>query len=343
MKNIRKLFIKQYILYLLILFTSSIITVISAMFLDIEKKFPNVDVETAENMATFFAVRMGTLFFLVGTIFVLIATRYVLQPIIDLSLCSKEVSKGNFNVKAKNFKTRNDELSELVDNFNDMVEQLSKNEYLHKDFVSNLSHEYKTPLTAIHGYAEMIATCELNDNQIKDYSNNILKQAIRLSNLSKELLKLSEIENKMIYKEEYQLDVQIRDIVILLQKHWESKNITLDIELESITFNGDSKLMYHAIINIIENAIKYSKENGLIKIYLNKKESIELTIEDNGIGIEQSKLDKIFNRFYQTDESHNSYGNGLGLSIVNKVVELHNSKIEVTSEINKGTKFKILL
>ncbi len=343
MRKIPKLFLKQYVLYLLILLVSSIITVISALFLDLEKDFPNVNVEDAEKIATFFAVRMGTLFFVVGTIFVFIATKYIIQPIIDLSKCSKEVTNGVFTVKAKSFKTRNDELSELVNNFNTMVEHLSKNEYLHKDFVSNLSHEYKTPLTAIQGYAEMLSTCDLKKEQVVEYANNILKQSIRLTNLSNELLKLSEIENKTLKKQEYQLDVQVRDIIILFQKQWEDKNIEFDLNLDEVYFNGDKDLMFHGISNLISNAIKYSKNNSIIKISLVKEDKVIFTIEDKGIGIEKEKLDKIFNRFYQTDESHSSIGNGIGLSIVDKVIKLHKGSIEVTSELNKGSIFKVVI
>lgn len=343
MKLLRKLFVKQYMLYLLILLVSSIITVISALFLDIEKEFPNIEIAQAEKLATFFAIRMGSLFFLVGTIFVFIATKYVLQPIVELSECSKEVSKGNFNIKAKSFKTRNDELSDLVDNFNVMVDQLSKNEYLHKDFVSNLSHEYKTPLTAIQGYAEMLSTCELSKEQVIEYADNIIKQSVRLNNLSNELLRLSEIENKTIKKISYQLDVQIRDIIILFQKQWEDKNIELDINLDEVTFIGDKELMFHALSNLISNAIKYSNKFSEIKISLLSNEKITFIIEDNGIGIEQSKVDKIFDRFYQTDESHSTIGNGLGLSIVHKVINLHEGTIEVESELNKGSKFKVVI
>lgn len=343
MKLLRKLFVKQYMLYLLILLVSSVITVISALFLDIEKEFPNVEIEQAEKLATFFAMRMGTLFFLVGTIFVFIATKYVLQPVIELSKCSKEVSKGNFNVKAKKYKTSNDELSDLINNFNMMVEQLSKNEYLNKEFVSNLSHEYKTPLTAIQGYAEMLSTCDLPKEQVIEYANSILNQSVRLNNLSNEILRLSEIENKAIKKEEYQLDVQIRDIIILFQKQWEDKCIEFDINLDEVLFVGDKELMFHAISNLISNAIKYSNINGVIKISLKKEEKISFIVKDNGIGIESNKVDKIFNRFYQSDESHNTMGNGLGLSIVDKIISVHNGSIAVESKLDEGSMFKIII
>lgn len=339
----KKLFIKYCGLYILILLVSSLISYLGAMLLDLEERYPEVDIVVIEEVATFFAQRMGALFFLVGIIFVFFATKYILKPILNLSECSKKVSEGDFTVRANYFQASNDELFELVQNFNLMIEQLSKNEYLHKDFVSNLSHEYKTPLTAIQGYAEILSTCDLENEQVKEYANNILKQSIRLANLSKELLRLSEIENKNIKKEEYQLDVQIRDIIILLQKQWEDKEISLDVELEEVTYLGDKELMFHAITNLIENAIKYSNNKGNISVSLVINEKISLIIKDDGIGIEQSKLDKIFNRFYQSDESHSTIGNGLGLSIVGKVIELHEGNIEVTSELNKGTIFIIKL
>ncbi len=344
MKIFNKLTLKYFILYISIMLFASIATVVVARVINLAQYFPEEYEEILREFFPRIANVMGFIFFIIGTIFVVVATNIIVKPVKELSHCSKEVSNGNFNVKAKTY-TKNDELELLINNFNLMVEKLSKNEYLHKNFVSNLSHEYKTPLTAIQGYAEMLKSCELNTEQVQEYANNILVQSLRLSTLSRDLLKISEIDinSSNIKKTEYNLGIQIRDIIILYQTKWEEKNIEFDVDIDDVIYIGEKQLMYHVFSNLIDNAIKYSNNDGMIIVKLKQDNDIKFTIEDNGIGIEKEKLSKIFDRFYQSEVEQNINGSGLGLSIVSKIVEIHDGKIDVVSDKNKGTKFIITL
>lgn len=226
-----------------------------------------------------------------------------------------------------------------------MVKKLSINEYLHKDFVSNVSHEFKTPITSLIGYAKLLKKTDITDNQRKEYTDIIISESERLSNLSSNLLKLSELGNKGIglKKEEIQLDEQIRDAILLLQNLWEKKNLELDLNLECLDFVGDKELMYQVWINLISNAIKYSNENGKLTINLNKSDMITVEIIDEGVGMTKDEEEKIFLRFYKADKSRNTTGTGLGLTIVKEIVELHGGTISVQSEVGKGSKFVVVL
>jgi signal transduction histidine kinase len=163
--------------------------------------------------------------------------------------------------------------------------------------------------------------------------------------LSADLLRLAELENEdsIGAKEKFSLDEQIRDALVLLQSKWEKKQIQIDLELDEVSFNGDKALMYQVWINLFSNAIKYTDENGQIKITLKQTDRIIVEILDNGIGILPEDLDRIFLRFYKTDKSRNSPGSGLGLSIVKKIVELHGGTITVENLPPKGSKFVIRL
>lgn len=280
---------------------------------------------------------------LLGTVFIVFAVAMVVKPIKKISWASKEVAGGNFNVEVD--VKGNDEISDLAQNFNSMVKRLYINEYLHKDFVSNVSHEFKTPITSLMGYAKLLKETDITDNQRKEYTDIIISESERLSNLSSNLLKLSELGNKGIglKKKKIQLDEQIRDAILLLQNLWEKKNLELDLNLGRLYFVGDKELMYQVWINLILNAIKYSNENGMLTINLKKTDVITVEIIDEGIGMIKDEEDKMFSRFYKADKSRNTTGTGLGLTIVKEIVELHDGTISVQSEVGKGSEFVVVL
>ena len=159
-------------------------------------------------------------------------------------------------------------------------------------------------------------------------------------------MKISKIDNQKIVIEQelFELDEQIREVVLSLEKEWTNKNIELDIDLDEVSIRTDKTLLSHVWSNIIGNAIKYSYDNSKIEIKLrNENDKIKVTIKDYGIGIEEEKIPYIFNKFYQGDTSHSNEGNGLGLALVKGIVDLINGKIEVHSEVNKGTEFIVTL
>ena len=228
-----------------------------------------------------------------------------------------------------------------------MIQVLSSNEYLHKEFVSNISHEFNTPITSLKGYAKLLKRSNLTTEKRQEYADIIIFESDRLSKLSSDLLRLSELENVGFVEEiqQFSLDEQIRDAMLLLENEWVKKQLDIDLDMDEAEYTGDKPLMYQVWVNIISNAIKYSTMNGKLLITLKKDESehIIIRIKDNGVGISKEDLDNIFLRFYQADKTRNSNGTGLGLSIAKKIIELHGGKISVESEIGKGSCFIIKL
>ena len=311
--------------------------------------FPKLSEEHKELFNKVIKVRMNIRFAfllsaLIGTIVILIVVRSIVRPIKRLSKASKEVAKGNFDVEVK--VTSKDEIGQLTSDFNLMAKELKNIEFLRKDFVSNVSHEFKTPITSIKGFAKLIKSGKISNEQLMEYCETIEKESERLSLLSSNLLKLSELDSKVIREKAtvFSLDEQIRKSILILEPLWSRKNIDLDIELEEVTYGGDENLFQQVWLNLIQNAIKFTNQDGSIKVSLRKTDGlIRIDIEDNGIGIADEDKARIFERFFKGDKSRSKDGTGLGLAIVKKIVELSNGKISFTSQLGKGTIFTVEL
>lgn len=282
--------------------------------------------------------------FLLGTILIFVTGKRIIKPIKQLSAATKKVAKGDFDIDLKT--KRKDEIGELVNNFNKMTADLKKQEYLQKEFINNVSHEFKTPLSSIQGVTQLLESDDLSEEEKKEYLEIIKEETTRLSNLSTNILRLSKIENQDAQQNKvtYNLTEQIRKSILLLEPSWSKKNIEFDIELEDININAEKELLQQVWINLLNNAIKFSNENGKIKVTssVSNDEAI-IEIHDNGIGIEKEKIERIFDRFYQADNSHSKEGNGLGLTIVKRIISLCNGEIDVESKYEEGTKFIIKL
>jgi len=281
---------------------------------------------------------------IVGTILILIAVRGIVKPIQRLSKASKEVAKGNFDIEVVMKST--DEIGQLTADFNLMTKELKNIDFLRKDFVSNVSHEFKTPITSIKGFAKLIRDGKLSNDQLSEYSEIIVNESERLSLLSSNLLKLSELDSKMIREQakQFSLDEQIRKTILILEVQWSKKEIDFDIDLEAISIIGDEHLLHEVWLNLIQNAIKFSNQKGIIKIGLNKiGDKVKIMIADHGIGIADKDKERIFERFFKGDKSRSKDGNGLGLVIVKRIIELSNGSISFESELGKGSTFIVEL
>lgn len=248
------------------------------------------------------------------------------------------VSKGDFSIRLEPPKSL--QMKVIYSNFNQMVNELSSIETLRSDFVSNFSHEFKTPIVSIRGFAKLLLDEELSDEDKKEFLQIIYQESGRLVMLSENTLNITKLETQhfVIEKKDYSLDEQIRRCVLLLQNQWESKNIKLSIELDRVTYKGSVDLMQQLFINLVSNAIKFSSDYGEIAITLSQfDDKIVFVISDNGIGMDQKTIDRVFDKFYQGDLSHTTEGNGLGLSIVKRITNLINGDIEVKSVPNDGT------
>ncbi len=280
----------------------------------------------------------------VGTWISKIAGKRLFYRIDQFNEATKEVANGNYKVRLI-ADTRATEINEIIKNFNIMVDQLSSTELLRTDFIENVSHEFKTPLAAIEGYAMLLQRVDLTDQQKSEFIQKIVYNTKRLSSLTGNILLLSRIENQDIgiIKEQYDLSEDIREVIVSLEPQWSTKNISLDIDIDEIQILANRELLQHVWTNILGNAIKYNKDNGSIKVSVKQDKGVAIIIEDSGIGMSPKVLERVFEKFYQGDTSRTNSGNGLGMTLVKRILTLHNGSIEVTSEENVGTKCIIKL
>ena len=272
-----------------------------------------------------------------------ISTRF-LQPVNELKKMTTKVAKGDFTVHID--KIPDNEFGEFIEDFNTMVKELRKNEMLKNDFVSNVSHEFKTPLSIIEGYVTLLQDPTLNEEDREKYTQIVILATRKLSNLVNNVLKISKIDNRKIQvnREGFSLDEQIRESVLLYQEEWSFKEIEFDINLEEVHIIGDKNLLVNVWNNLINNAIKFSPKNSTVFIELTKEnDNAKVVIKDQGCGIEKEDIPYIFDKFFQSDKSHKSLGNGLGLTLVKEIIELSKGSIEVESVVDKGTAFTIYL
>jgi len=276
---------------------------------------------------------------ILSSVFVSAALIFIISRIRKVTAATREVARGNFNVEL--FTRNDDEIGELMRNFNTMTRELRQSEYLKKDFVSTVSHEFKTPITAIEGFARLLRNENLTPQQYNEYTEIIIKETARLGGLSTNLLRLSLLDHSGFMPETapFYLDEQIRGTILLLERAWEEKNISFDIEMEEILYNGNEELLSQVWINILGNAIKFSPHGGSIGVKMADTSGfVTVEITDNGPGIAPQHHDKIFTRFYKASKP-GADGNGLGLPIAKRIVELSGGEIGFVSQLGNTTFF----
>lgn len=281
----------------------------------------------------------------VFTFIIIALANNFMKPVKKLIEATNEVSKGDFSIRLDE-KNVHHEVLEMNVSFNKMVKELSSIETLRNDFIINVSHEFKTPIAAIEGYATLLQDASLTEDERAEYTNIILDSSRQLSSLSGNILKLSKLENQQIIpdKKYFSLDEQLRQALILLETQWAKKNIDIDMDLKTINYYGSEDLLMQVWLNIFSNAIKFTPEGGLIVTRLdNTPKGICVSISDNGIGMTDEVQSRIFDRFYQGDKSRSFQGNGLGLALVKRILDLCNCEINVKSKVNEGTTFNIIL
>lgn len=271
-------------------------------------------------------------------------SRKIVNPIKKITDATKKVASGDFTIELET--KRNDEIGELTHNFNKMVKELNSIECLQKDFINNVSHEIKTPISSIQGFAKLLEADDLSKEERKEYAEIIKEESDRLLYLSTNILKLAKLENqeRIMNKTKFNIAEQIRRTISVLEPKWKEKNIKFNVSLKEQEFWGEKDLMYQVWMNIIENSIKFSKQDGQIDVKMKtNQDSVIVEIKDYGIGMEEEEAKKIFDRFYQVDKSHTKPGAGLGMTIAKRIVELSGGKIEVTSKLNESTTFIVTL
>lgn len=279
----------------------------------------------------------------------LVATRLLsklfFDPIKRLREGMQKVADGDFSVRL-NTDSGSQELREMLAGFNMMTQELSATEILQTDFVSNVSHEFKTPINAIEGYTTLLQGCENLDADQQEYVEKILFNTKRLSALVGNILLLSKIENQSIqtHKVPYRLDEQIRQSIVASEPAWAKKEIEFDVDMESVEYLGNESLLHHVWDNLIGNAIKFNRYGGVVKICLSKRqEQIVFTVEDEGNGLSEEAQKHLFDKFYQADSSHRQEGNGLGLALVKRILAIADGEIRAENLPGSGCRFTVIL
>lgn len=273
-------------------------------------------------------------------------SRRINRPVEIISNAVNQVAQGNFDVQIDSSKFKN-EMKGLADDLNKMINELKSIEVMRSDFVSNVSHEFRAPLSSIQGYVTLLSNPALTEEQRKDYFIKLAESTRQLTGLVDNVLKLSRLESQNIVSETkvFSLDEQLRRAVLMFEQQWSKKNIWLELELPECEYNGNEEMLNQMWVNLIGNAIKFTDENGKIGVSLDnsQKDFVTVTVWDNGIGMTEEVKAHIFEKFYQADFSRKAEGNGLGLALVKTIADLTNSTVTVESEQGKGSIFTVKL
>ena len=283
---------------------------------------------------------------IVSLLSMLIVAKKLIEPITKLTIAAKRVGEEKFNGSLDI--NRRDEIGQLARSFERMTEKLGENDRVRKEFVSDVSHDFQTPLLNIKGYANLLLDDGLSEQERKNYAKVIQSETERLSSLTKQLLLLTSLDQlvsplKLVV---FSLDEQLKDVIRKQRWLLEEKQMALVMELDEVQLKGDPAFLEKVWENLLSNSLKYTEAGGKIDIRLSDgMDNVTIAIRDNGSGIAEQHVNRLFDRFYRVDHSrtHEIEGTGLGLSIVHQVVKLHGGSVEIDSEEGTGTTFKVLL
>lgn len=347
-KKIKKLLTKKYIkikigirvvvFSIIILFILIIFSIIRLLdYLDISiNHFKNPSFVIFQ--ICFFCIVLSTIF----SSFMIIK---VLNPLNQLGKAIQKISKGNYNVKL-DYNGKIEEFQDIFKKFNNMAKELNSVEMIRNDFIANVSHEFKTPLSSVTGYITLLQDSELTEEERREYVQKVFFNIEKLNDLIDNILRISKIENQTYLDPPipFRLDEQIREAIVVLEPKWSKKHIELDIDLPEVEYFGQKSLLFQVWVNLIGNAIKFSDDGGCVSISLKRNDSFfSVFISDDGIGMTQETMEHIFEKFYQGDTSRQAQGNGLGLALCKEILNRCGGKIYVTSEPGKGSVFVVQL
>ena len=295
-------------------------------------------------VVAFFRVISASLTYL--AVFVLMTTFAsfrLSKPVQVLTRAHEKVQEGDFTVRLPD--NQPGEMGELMRSFNDMTEALGSTAYLQKDFISSISHEFKTPIASIRGFAKLLQMPGLTEEQRTEYINLIAQESDRLSRLSETLLRLSALEQQTALASltSFPLDEQLRQVILRLEPAWSHKDIGWQLDMEEIAITSDQELLNQVWVNIIQNAIKFSPEGSDIEVRVFREGNAIVEIQDHGCGMSEEAQKRIFDKFYQADKSRKQEGVGLGLSLVKRIVDMLGGTVSVQSQEGEGSTFRVEL
>ncbi len=280
-----------------------------------------------------------------GTILAATVGRYPLRPVNSIINALNRLAAGDFKTRLSfsGILARNSVAIELKDSFNKMASELESTEMLRSDFINNFSHEFKTPIVSIAGFAKLLKKGNLSEEEQREYLTIIEDESLRLSAMATNVLNMTRVENQTILTDmtEYNLSEQLRNCVLLLENKWSRKDLELDLDFEECQICANEELMKQVWVNLLDNAVKFTPEGGSIAVkILEGSDSISVSVANTGSEIPAAGRERIFHKFYQADESHATEGNGIGLAVVQKIVQLHGGAVSVESQ-NGETVFTV--
>lgn len=290
-------------------------------------------------------ILLTLLCFFMSTVASYYLVRKIFTPLEQISTAARQVAAGDFTPELS-YHGEFEELENTFQNFNRMVKELNSVEIMRNDFIADVSHEFKTPLSAISGYATLLQDSELTEEERKEYIQKMFFHIEKLNDLTENILRLSKMEHQQFLDNpvRFRLDEQIREAIVLLEPKWSAKDMLLDLELPEVVYTGQSSLLFQVWTNLIGNAIKYTDQGGTIGVLLTEsEEEVRVVVRDTGIGMSEETMAHIFDKFYQGDTSRKSHGNGLGLTICREIVKKCGGEISVESVPGNGSEFVVRL
>ncbi len=285
--------------------------------------------------------------FVIGAVLAFLILSFPLKPINKILNAMSRLASGDYSVRLsfRGALARHPTVLELTNSFNQMAAELEQTEMLRSDFINNFSHEFKTPIVSITGFAKLLKRGNLTEEKKKEYLDVIEEESLRLSQMATNVLDLTKVENQTILTDvsEYNLTEQIRTCVLVLESKWNRKHIDFSLPDEEYSITANEELMKEVWINLIDNAVKFSQDRETVEIGIKrKKDRLEIAVSNRGEEIPEHARERIFNKFYQADESHAAKGNGVGLAVVKKIVDLHGGTVGVSCADGK-TAFTVSL
>ncbi|WP_037284454.1 sensor histidine kinase [Saccharibacillus sacchari] len=283
----------------------------------------------------------------IGVAILIMVNSVLIKPLRRMIAAMNELAKGNFSTRIRLGKGSHSlEINEFANSYNKAAEELGGVELLRKDFINNFSHEFKTPIISIKGFAELLREGAVTEEERDEYLDIMIAESDRLAQLASSILELSRLESSRIEseKETFSVSEQVRRVILMAESKWSARDLDFDLEIEEADYIGSSRLMNHVWVNVLDNAIKFSPDGAKLTIrVINEAKAVRVSIRDEGPGMDEATLTRIFDQFYQGDTSHASEGNGLGMTLVYKVLRLHEADIHIDSAPGTGTTVTVTL
>lgn len=290
---------------------------------------------------------MSLISLIIGGVTVFFSSRLPLRPVNEIINKMNRLAAGDFKTRLKFGATMSAHpaVREFTESFNTMAEELENTELLRNNFINDFSHEFKTPIVSITGFAGLLEAGNLTEEQRMQYAHAIREESMRLSSMASNILNLTKVENQTILTDlaRFNLSEQVRSALLLLEDQWDGKKIDLQLDFDEYVIEANEELLKQVWINLVDNAVKFTPRCGTVEIAIvDEGDSLCVKVGNTGSEIPREKQEKIFARFYQADESHATQGNGIGLAVVKRIVELHHGSVSVTSA-NGMTAFYVRL